>query len=143
MAIVVVQASSPSSSEKKDQNALKRAVHITQGLNSTTTTSSVAVSTQKCDVLIPDPGVQGCSCSIEEPAAQAMDDALTMVLAVMKVSNYTMYSAILEKDMGGSVDGGGGSNTCQTNTASDSIGGEFPSKGLDANTQHGQQRWHT
>ena len=60
--------------------------------------------------------VQDCTCSVQELAAQAIDDALTMVKAVKGLWGSTMYQTILYNYMGGP-----GHQSCLTPEASDRI----------------------
>ncbi|CAF9921715.1 hypothetical protein IMSHALPRED_005256 [Imshaugia aleurites] len=126
-AIIIVQASQ-SFSETTHQNALKNRFVRSRGLNATTagsnltvidsTTSPHALNTstnllqrvhgnlthdvfvQECDSGNGSPVVQDCSCSVQQLAAQAIEDAITMVKTIMGIWNDKAYSGYLQQYMG-------------------------------------------
>ena len=143
-AIIVVQASD-SFSETQGETALKDRLIRPRGLNATITgtkltvtdpTSSSSIPThppqyvkvdlstspvvQDCDNGPGSPVVQDCSCSTEQLAAQAINDAVTMVQAVEGLWKDVLYLPILEQFMGTA-----GYQSCQTSAASSWIDGEF------------------
>ncbi len=146
-AITVVQASE-SSSETRDETTLQDRFIRPRGLNATTTGNKLTVTdptsssngpsisthplqyvnldlstspvVQDCVNGNGSPVVQDCSCSTEQLAAQAINDAITMVQAVKGLWNDVLYLPILEKFIGAP-----GYQSCQTSAASSWIDCEF------------------
>ncbi|KAL9074062.1 MAG: hypothetical protein Q9161_002471 [Pseudevernia consocians] len=148
LAVVTVVQASYSSFKSKDQPDLKdrfirsRALNVSIAenkvavANSTTSSISSSIPThslqhvkldlsttqivQTCDNGTGSPVIQDCSCSTERLAAQAINDAITMVQAVKGVWNDVLYLPVLEQYMGAA-----GYQSCQTSQASSWIDGEF------------------
>lgn len=146
-AVTVVQASQPSS-ETRDHKGSENRFIRPRGSNATSVNATVARSkavvadsttgsslssrlvnlglsitsiVQECVNGTKNPVVQDCSCSTEQLAAQAINDAVTMVQAVKDVWSDNFHLAILEQYMGAA----GASSSCQTTEASSWIDGDF------------------
>ena len=148
-AAIIVQASR-SSSEKRHPNALSSRFVRSRELNATrvgsnltpidsTTSHPISTSTnslqrvhvdlsadvvvQECDNGDGSTVAQDCSCSVQQLAAQAIDDAITMVKTVMGIWNDNAHSSILQQYMG--PVGSEFTASCTSPKASAWIDGEF------------------
>ena len=149
LAVVTVVQASYSSFKSKDQPDLKDRFIRSRALNTSIAEDKVAVAdsntssisssnrthslqnvkldlsttpiVQGCDNGTGSPVIQDCSCSTQQLAAQAINDAITMVQAVKGVWNYQFYEPVLEQYMGSDGDG----SSCQTSQAESWIDGEF------------------
>lgn len=150
LAAAIIVQSSQSFSEMKHPDALSSRFVRSRGLNATrvgsnltvidSTTSPHAINTstnslqrvhlnlsandlvQQCDSGNGEPVVQDCSCSVQQLAAQAINDAVTMVKAVKGIWNDVAHLGILQQYMGSTL------YSCTSPNASAWIDGEFYKK---------------
>lgn len=151
LALSIIVQAFKSSSEAINPNALKSRFVGSRGLNATrvgsnltvidSTTSPHASNTStnllqrvhlglSADVIVQDCDngngstvVQDCTCSVQQLAGQAIDDAITMVKTVMGVWNDNTHLGILQQYMGGV--GSESDDSCTSPEASAWIDGEL------------------
>lgn len=168
-ALTIVQASHSSPATKYQHSLKSRLIHP-RGLNATTAENKNAVANsittsnrssvpidpvqyvrldlpkntnvQDCAMNNSTPVVQDCSCSTKQVAAQAIDDAITMVQAVYKVWNDEANVLILRQFMGGERYQTT-SESCQTESVAQWINREFSKQRWMCTLNEDQQYWHT